>query len=87
MSEIFAGVRVVEVAGWHMVPAAGAVLADFGADVIKVENPAGGDPQRQVFLDSPAARPQRAAHPLSRFQPQRTCPVPRPDGPAHRALF
>jgi crotonobetainyl-CoA:carnitine CoA-transferase CaiB-like acyl-CoA transferase len=48
MSEIFAGVRVVEVAGWHMVPAAGAVLADFGADVIKVENPSGGDPQRNV---------------------------------------
>jgi len=48
MSEIFAGVRVVEVAGWHMVPAAGAVLADFGADVVKVENPAGGDQQRQV---------------------------------------
>ncbi|HXA32487.1 MAG TPA: CoA transferase [Acidimicrobiales bacterium] len=48
MSESFAGIRVVEVAGWHMVPAAGAVLADFGAEVIKVENPAGGDPQREV---------------------------------------
>jgi crotonobetainyl-CoA:carnitine CoA-transferase CaiB-like acyl-CoA transferase len=48
MTDMFAGVRVIEVAGWHMVPAAGAVLADFGADVIKVENPAGGDPQRDV---------------------------------------
>lgn len=45
---MFEGVRVVEVAGWHMVPAAGAVLAEFGADVIKVEPPAGGDPQRRV---------------------------------------
>lgn len=48
MQDVFDGVRVLEVAGWHMVPAAGAVLADFGADVIKVESPAGGDPQRRV---------------------------------------
>jgi crotonobetainyl-CoA:carnitine CoA-transferase CaiB-like acyl-CoA transferase len=48
MSEMFDGVRVVEVAGWHMVPAAAAVLADFGADVIKVEHPVGGDPQREI---------------------------------------
>ena len=43
---IFDGIRVVEVATWTFVPAAGAVLADFGADVIKVEHPRGGDPQR-----------------------------------------
>jgi len=41
----FAGVEVVEVAGWTFVPAAGAILADLGADVIKVEPPS-GDPQR-----------------------------------------
>jgi crotonobetainyl-CoA:carnitine CoA-transferase CaiB-like acyl-CoA transferase len=41
----FAGVRVVEVASWTFVPAAGAILADLGADVIKVEPPT-GDPQR-----------------------------------------
>jgi crotonobetainyl-CoA:carnitine CoA-transferase CaiB-like acyl-CoA transferase len=28
---------VVEVANWTFVPAAGAVLADLGADVIKIE--------------------------------------------------
>jgi crotonobetainyl-CoA:carnitine CoA-transferase CaiB-like acyl-CoA transferase len=39
------GVRVVEVANWTFVPAAGAVLADLGADVIKMEPP-NGDPQR-----------------------------------------
>src|SRR5215475_13587018 len=32
------GVRVVEVAQYTYVPAAGAVLADWGADVIKVEH-------------------------------------------------
>jgi crotonobetainyl-CoA:carnitine CoA-transferase CaiB-like acyl-CoA transferase len=36
-----AGVRVVEVAHFVAVPAAGALLADLGADVIKVEVPAG----------------------------------------------
>jgi crotonobetainyl-CoA:carnitine CoA-transferase CaiB-like acyl-CoA transferase len=34
------------VAAWTFVPAAGAVLAEWGAEVIKVEPPAGGDPQR-----------------------------------------
>lgn len=40
------GVRVLEVAAWTYVPAAGAVLAEWGADVIKVEHPETGDPQR-----------------------------------------
>jgi crotonobetainyl-CoA:carnitine CoA-transferase CaiB-like acyl-CoA transferase len=42
------GVRVVEVANWMFVPAAGAVLADLGADVIKIEPPT-GDPQRALL--------------------------------------
>ncbi|MBO0731365.1 MAG: CoA transferase [Acidimicrobiaceae bacterium] len=41
-----AGVRVLELASWMFVPAAGAVLADWGADVIKVEHPSRPDPQR-----------------------------------------
>src|SRR5688500_18249106 len=44
----FEGVRVLEVASWTFVPAAGAALADLGADVIKVEPPA-GDPQRGLL--------------------------------------
>jgi crotonobetainyl-CoA:carnitine CoA-transferase CaiB-like acyl-CoA transferase len=46
MTGIMSGVRVVEVASWTFVPAAGAVLAEWGADVIKVEHPVTGDPQR-----------------------------------------
>ena len=46
MSNALSGVRVLEVAAWTFVPAAGAVLADWGADVIKVEHPVTGDPQR-----------------------------------------
>ena len=47
MSGPLEGVRVVEVANWTFVPAAGAALADLGADVIKVEAP-NGDPQRAL---------------------------------------
>lgn len=43
------GIRVVEVASWTFVPAAGAVLADWGADVLKIEHPVQGDPQRNLM--------------------------------------
>jgi crotonobetainyl-CoA:carnitine CoA-transferase CaiB-like acyl-CoA transferase len=46
---MFEGVRVLELAQWVFVPAAGAVLADQGADVIKIENPATGDPYRGLM--------------------------------------
>ena len=42
------GYRVVELAAWVAGPAAGGILADWGADVVKVEPPA-GDPQRRIF--------------------------------------
>jgi len=44
--EVLSGVKVVEVASFVFVPLAGAVLADWGADVIKVEHPETGDPYR-----------------------------------------
>lgn len=43
-----AGLRVVELAHWVAGPAAGGVLADWGAEVTKVEPP-GGDPMRTLF--------------------------------------
>jgi crotonobetainyl-CoA:carnitine CoA-transferase CaiB-like acyl-CoA transferase len=46
VSGVLNGVRVVETAIWTFVPTAGAILAEWGADVIKVEHPLGGDPQR-----------------------------------------
>ena len=49
MQQVLAGVRVIEVAQWWFVPAAGAVLADWGAEVIKVEHPVSGDPQRGLM--------------------------------------
>jgi crotonobetainyl-CoA:carnitine CoA-transferase CaiB-like acyl-CoA transferase len=46
MQQVLSGVRVIEVAQWWFVPAAGAVLADWGADVVKIEHPVTGDPMR-----------------------------------------
>ncbi len=40
------GIKVVEMGQFIFVPYAAAHLADMGAEVIKLENPAGGDPQR-----------------------------------------
>ncbi len=41
------GVRVLDLATMMAAPAAAAYLAEFGADVIKVEKPKEGDPQRR----------------------------------------
>ncbi|MGE2691217.1 CaiB/BaiF CoA transferase family protein [Mycolicibacterium pulveris] len=46
VDNVLSGVRVLEVAAWTFVPSAGAVLAEWGAEVIKVEPREGGDPQR-----------------------------------------
>jgi crotonobetainyl-CoA:carnitine CoA-transferase CaiB-like acyl-CoA transferase len=46
MTHVMKGIRVLEVAQFTFVPAAGAILADWGADVIKVEHPVRGDTQR-----------------------------------------
>ena len=49
MSEAaFEGVRVVELAQWVFVPVAGALLADWGAEVVHVE-PIEGDPYRGLI--------------------------------------
>jgi crotonobetainyl-CoA:carnitine CoA-transferase CaiB-like acyl-CoA transferase len=42
------GLRVVEIGVWVAAPSAGALLADWGAEVIKVEPP-NGDPMRSAF--------------------------------------
>jgi crotonobetainyl-CoA:carnitine CoA-transferase CaiB-like acyl-CoA transferase len=44
------GVRVVEVATHVYVPISGAVLADYGADVIRIEDPNAPDPMRAITI-------------------------------------
>lgn len=45
MANVLEGIKVVEVSAWAFVPSAGAVLADWGAEVVKIEPPT-GDPIR-----------------------------------------
>jgi crotonobetainyl-CoA:carnitine CoA-transferase CaiB-like acyl-CoA transferase len=52
-----AGIRVLEVGNYMAGPFCGMQLADLGADVVKVENPDGGDQSRQggPFVDGEGA--------------------------------
>lgn len=45
---LFAGLRVIDCASFIAGPAAATILADFGAEVIKVEPPGAGDPYRAL---------------------------------------
>src|SRR5271167_2604588 len=61
MTQVMKGVRVLEVAQFTYVPAAGAVLSDWGADVIKIEHPVRGDAQRGIqMLQRLAVSPERS---------------------------
>jgi len=50
MTDVLSGVRVIELASWTFVPSTGVALADWGADVIKIEHPQGGDPGRALVV-------------------------------------
>jgi len=56
------GIRVVELGRLIAAPWASQMLADFGAEVVKVEDPRGGDPLRSLgpgFLPDAQGRPTR----------------------------
>lgn len=44
---MFGHLRVVEIATWVAAPTVGAILAEYGADVTHIEDPARGDPHRK----------------------------------------
>ncbi len=52
--DVLEGVKVVELAEHGFVPSCGAILADWGADVVKIERP-GGDPLRAIMQQGFAA--------------------------------
>ena len=58
--QVMKGIRVLEVAQFTFVPAAGGILADWGADVIKIEHPVRGDTQRGfISMGGMKINPQR----------------------------
>jgi crotonobetainyl-CoA:carnitine CoA-transferase CaiB-like acyl-CoA transferase len=56
---IFNGLKVLDCASFIAGPAAGTILSDFGADVIKIEPPGKGDPHRFLYALEPNPRNKR----------------------------
>ena len=53
---LLSGMRVIDCGTYIAGPAAATILSDFGAEVIKIERPQGGDPYRYLsFLPGMAA--------------------------------
>ena len=46
MTGILSGLRVIELGSFIAGPFAGQLLGDYGAEVIKIEDPSSGDPMR-----------------------------------------
>lgn len=59
MPGVMDGIRVIELATWGFIPSAGVALADWGAEVIKVEHPIHGDPMRGLVSGALASKGQR----------------------------
>lgn len=51
---LFAGLKVLDVSSWIAAPAAAAILADLGADVVKIEQPEVGDGYRNYYRLPPS---------------------------------
>lgn len=49
MYDMLAGIKVLETSAWLFAPSSGAILADWGASVTKIEQPPAGDPYRGFF--------------------------------------
>lgn len=86
---LFKGLKVIDCASYIAAPAAATVLADFGAEVIKVEPPE-GDPYRELWHlpGAPAARSNYAWELDSRHKRSLVLDLKRPEGLAvmHRLI-
>ena len=78
MKSVLSGIRVVEQGTFITGPCAGMMLADLGADVVKVESPDGRSvsllPGRAVLAALPGLQPQQAQH---RARSERRRPIAR----------
>ena len=80
MSGPLAGTRVLEIANFISGPYAAVLLADMGADVLKLEMPGTGDPFRDGSSEPGAPRPQFASY--NRGKRSITVNLRSPDGVA-----
>ena len=85
----FAGLKVLDCASYIAAPAAATVLADFGADVVKIEPP-GGDPHRGLY-QLPGSPPADVNYPWdldARHKRSLVLDLKQPDGQAllHRLV-
>jgi crotonobetainyl-CoA:carnitine CoA-transferase CaiB-like acyl-CoA transferase len=62
MSGALDGIRVLELSRYIAAPVAGKLLGEMGADVVKVEDPAGGDPMRRWQSGDRPHSPQFAVY-------------------------
>lgn len=75
-----AGIRVIDVGNFLAGPYAATVMGEFGAEVIKVEHPIGGDPMRR--FGTATARPDATLKWLSESRNKKsvTCDLLQPEG-------
>jgi len=52
MPGLLEGVKVLEIANWVAAPSACAIMADMGAEVVKIEHPETGDPVRSIDVSA-----------------------------------
>jgi crotonobetainyl-CoA:carnitine CoA-transferase CaiB-like acyl-CoA transferase len=82
-SDAFSGVRVIELAEWVFIPSAAALLADWGADVVKIEHPERGDGFRALRTNGtipPKAIGNQAVHFINRGKRSIGLDVQHPQG-------
>ena len=59
---ILSGLRVIDCGTYIAGPAAAAILSDFGAEVIKIEERENGDPGRSIFAIGGSAATAKSGH-------------------------
>ncbi len=52
MPGLLEGLKVLEIANWVAAPSACAIMADMGAEVVKIEHPETGDPVRSIDVSA-----------------------------------
>jgi crotonobetainyl-CoA:carnitine CoA-transferase CaiB-like acyl-CoA transferase len=57
MYDLLSGIRVIDFSSWLLVPSAAALLAEWGADVVKVEDLLAPDPARGLVIGGAGAGP------------------------------